>query len=72
MAADKRTFEIGADFNVYTDNSASGGLLDGGADVVVTRLNQTLPEVVKTIGWRGAHFICSYEEEKRTHDDAIH
>ena len=35
IAAEKRAIEIGADFNVYTDGSASGGLMDGGAGVVV-------------------------------------
>ena len=37
-AAEKRAIEISADFNVYTDGSASGGLMDGGAGVVVTKL----------------------------------
>ena len=37
IAAEKRTIEIGADFNVYTDGLASGCLLDGIAGVVVTR-----------------------------------
>ena len=43
IAAEKRAIEIGADFNIYTDGSASGGLLDGGAGVVVTRVNPTSP-----------------------------
>ena len=41
IVAEKRAIEIGADFNVYTDGSASGGLMDGGAGVVVTRGNST-------------------------------
>ena len=39
--AGKRVIEIGADFNVYTDGSASGGLLDGGAIVMITKVNLT-------------------------------
>ena len=30
IAAEKRAIEIGADFNVYTEGSAYGDLLDGG------------------------------------------
>ena len=72
IAAEKRAIEIGADFNVYTDGSASGGLIDGGAGVVVTRGNPTSPRVVKTIRRRGAHLTCSYEEEKRALEEAVH
>ena len=49
--AKKRAIESGADFNGYTDASVSGGLLGGGAGVVVTRGKfrlKTSPEVVKT------------------------
>ena len=42
----RRAFEISADYKVYTDSSAYGDLLDGGADVVVTRENPTSPEMV--------------------------
>ena len=38
---------------VYTENSTSSGLLDGGVAVVVTRGNQNFPEAVKTIGEDG-------------------
>ena len=65
IAAEKRAIETGADFNIYTDGSSSGGLMDGGAGVVVTRGNPTSSKVVKTIRWRGARFTCSYDEEKR-------
>ena len=64
VAVEKRAIKIGADFNVYIDSSASGGLLNGEAGVVVTRENSTLPKIVKIIQWRGARFTCSYEEEK--------
>ena len=65
ITAEKWTIEIRADFNIYTDGSASGGLLVAGAVVVVTKGNPTLPKVVKTIRQRGVHFSCSDLEEKR-------
>ena len=40
IAAEKLAIEIGADFNVYIDDSASGGLMDGGAGVMVTKETQ--------------------------------
>ena len=49
IAAERRAIEIGYDFNVYTDDSASGGLPDEEAGVVVTRGNPYSPEIVKTI-----------------------
>ena len=59
ISAEKRAIEIAADFNVYTNGSASGGLMDGGAGVV---RNPTYPKFVKTIRQRGARFTCYYEE----------
>lgn len=56
---ESQAIDIGADFNVCTDGSAPGGLLDVG--VVVTRVNQTSQEVVKTMRPR---FTCSYEKER--------
>ena len=56
LTAEKPVIEIGANFNVYTDD-----LLNRGAAVVVTRENPTSPKVVKTIRRRGASFTCSYE-----------
>ena len=70
IAAETRAIEI-AVFNVYTDGSASGGVMDGRAGVVVTR-GPNSPKVVKTIRRRGAHFTCSCEEEKRALEEAIH
>ena len=73
MTAEKQAIEIGADFNVYTDVSASCGLLDEGAGIVVTKgSNPTSHKDVKTTWRRGAHFTCSYEEEKRTLEEAVH
>ena len=57
-AAEKWAIEIGADFNVYTDGSASGDLLD---DVVI-KGNPTPPEALKIIRWKGARFTCFYEK----------
>ena len=59
IAAEKRVIQIRTDFNVYTDGSASGGLLDRGAGVVVTRGNPISPKVEKTIRRRGARLTCS-------------
>ena len=66
IAAEKRAMEIGADFNVYTDD-----LLDGGESVVVTEGYPTSPKVVKTILQKCARFTCSYEEEKRALEEAV-
>ena len=71
IAVEKQPLEIGADINVYTVGSTSGGLLDGGAGVVVNRRNPTSLKDVKTIRRRG-RFSCSYEEEKRTLEEAVH
>ena len=54
IAAEKRAIEIGANINVYTYGSASGGLLGRGVGVVVTRGYPTSPKVVMTIRWSGA------------------
>ena len=62
IATEKRTIEIVADFNVYTDGSASDCLLYGGTGVVINSGIMTSPEVVKTTRRRGARF---YEEKKR-------
>ena len=34
--------------------------------------NPTSPRLVKTIRRRGARFTCSYEEEKRALEEAVH
>ena len=65
IAAEKRAIEIGADFNVYTNGSASGHLMDGGADVVITRVNPIFLDVVMNIRRRGVRFTFSYEEENK-------
>ena len=63
IAAEKLVIKNGTDFNV--DGSASGGLLDGGC--AVTR---GIPNFA--IRQRGVRFTCSYEEEKRALEEAIH
>ena len=40
VATERRTIKVVAAFNMYTDGSASGGLLDVSAGVVVTRETQ--------------------------------
>ena len=45
--------------------------MDGGAGVVVTRVNPTSPGVVKTIRRRGARFTCSYEKGRRALEEAV-
>ena len=54
IAAEKGAIEIGAESNVYTDDSASGGLMNGGSGVVVNSGNLSSTEDVKTIRRRGA------------------
>ena len=72
IAAEKRAIKIGACFNVYTDGSTSGGLLDGGAGVVATKANPNSLKIVKTIRRRGFCFTFSYEEENRTLEEVVH
>ena len=63
--------EIAADYNIYTDGSATGGTLNGGAAVVVTKGDPRDPEVITTIMARGARFTSSFEEEKHAMELAI-
>ena len=72
IAGEKRAIEIGANFNVYTDDSVSRSLLDGEAGVLVTRVNPTSPKVVKKLRRRGARFTCSYEKENWALEEAVH
>ena len=44
----RRNITICSDFNLYTNNSVCGGLLDGCAGVMVTRGKQTSLEIIKT------------------------
>ena len=65
IAAMERTCEIGADFNIYTDGSATAGTVRGGAGVVITTGDPLEPNVELRIKRRGAPYTCSYEEELR-------
>jgi ribonuclease HI len=64
-AALHRAREINAQFNIYTDGSASAGTTDGGAGVVITRGDPANPTIVTRLQERGATYTCSFEEEKR-------
>ena len=55
--------ELKSDLVIYTDGSASGGMLKGGAAVVVTRGDVEYPEVIHKITERGSPFTSSFEEE---------
>ena len=66
-----RSRELGAQYNIYTDGSASEGVSDGGAGVVVTTGDASNPTVITTIQERGATLTCSYEEEKRALELAL-
>ena len=46
--------------------------MDEGAGVVVTRRIPSSHKVVKTLRQRGARLTCSYEEEKRALEEAVH
>ena len=71
IAAMKRTREIGADYNIYTDGSATAGTVRGGAGVVITTGDPLEPNVVFRIKRRGAPYTCSYEEELRALEMAV-
>ena len=71
LAALKRSREINAVYNIYTDGSASAGTSYGGAGVVITTGDPSCPTVVDSIETQGALFTCSYEEEKRALEMAI-
>lgn len=71
LAALKRSREINAVYNIYTDGYASAGTSYGGAGVVITTGDPSCPTVVDSIETQGALFTCSYEEEKRALEMAI-
>ena len=58
-----RINSFGSDFTIYTDGSATGGTIDGGAGVVVTCGPAEQPTVLETMTLRGAPLTSSYEEE---------
>ena len=70
-AALRRTRELNAQYNIYTDGSASAGTTNGGAGVVITTGDPAAPDVVATLQDRGAPLTCSYEEERRAMQLAV-
>ena len=70
-AALRRTRELNAQYNIYTDGSASAGTTNGGAGVVITTGDPAAPNVVTTLQDRGAALTCSYEEERRAMQLAV-
>jgi ribonuclease HI len=64
-AALRRARDINADYNIYTDGSASAGTTDGGAGVVVTRGDPGSPIILQRIMERGAAITSSFDEEYR-------
>ena len=60
-----------ADYVIYTDGSASGGIRNGGAAAVVTRGCPLQPDVVTIIKTKGRTFTNSYEEEVAAMESAL-
>ena len=52
-----------ADYVIYTDGSAEGGMYEGGAAAVVTKGQSEEPERIDTVVKKGSFFTCSYGEE---------
>ena len=59
-----RIREINADYILYSDGSAEGGVEQGGAGVVVTTGDPEDPTVIDTLAKRGSTLTCSYNEEE--------
>ena len=49
QAALRRTRELGAQYNIFTDGSAREGVADGGAGLVVTTGEMDNPSIVETL-----------------------
>ena len=58
-----RIRDIEADYIIYTDGSASGGVKDGGAAAVITTGPPESPTIIKSLEKRGSRLTCSYAEE---------
>ena len=70
-AALRRARELNADYNIFTDGSASAGTTDGGAGVVVTRGDPDSPLIVQKIMVKGAAITSSFDEEDRAMQRAL-
>ena len=64
-AALRRAQELNAQFNIYTDGSASAGILKGGAVVVITTGDPTNPTIMDKLQQKGSGITCSFDEELR-------
>jgi ribonuclease HI len=59
----RRVREINPGLTIYTDGSATAGMMNGGAAVVITSGEPEHPIRQETITLKGAAFTSSYEEE---------
>ena len=62
---------IDAEYVLYSDGSASAGVSEGGAGVVVTFGNPEDPVVIDTLTKRGSALTSSYNEESTAMDIAL-
>jgi ribonuclease HI len=67
----KRIRELAADYTIYSDGSASAGVRDGGAGVVITVGDPENPTVVDTLMKKGSVITCSFNEEATAMDVAL-
>ena len=67
----KRIRELAADYTIYSDGSASAGVRDGGAGVVITFGDPGDPTVVDTLTKKGSKITCSFNEEATAMDMAL-
>ena len=59
-----RICDIDAEYVLYSDGSAAGGVEQGGAGVAVTFGDPENPTVIDTLTKRGSTLTCSYNEEE--------
>ena len=64
-AIKQRIENIGAEVNIYTDGSCTGGVRNGGAAAVVTTGTFDEPVCIGVIEAKGDEHTSSYKEEKR-------
>jgi ribonuclease HI len=67
----KRIRDLAADYTIYSDGSASAGVRDGGAGVVITFGDPENPTVVDTLMKKGSKITCSFNEEATAMDMAL-
>ena len=58
-----RLSELNAEYTIYSDGLAEGGVNNGGAGAVVTTGDPRSPIVTTTLMRRGSRLTSSYEEE---------